>query len=129
MSPTHAAVWLDHHEAHVFEVDPVTFNVSTVEAARHVPRHPRSEARPRNHPDDAPRFFRDIVTALAGATQVLVVGPSTAKIHFADFVREHARQLHVVGVETVDHPTANQIAAYVRQYFAVPGASQGDMGE
>jgi stalled ribosome rescue protein Dom34 len=125
MSATHAAVWIDHHEAHVFHIDPSSFSAATVAAPQHVPRH--HEARPRNHPDDAPRFFRDVIAALDGASEVLVVGPSTAKIHFVDFVHEHATALRVVGMETVDHPTAKQLAAYVRHYFA-EGAARVDVG-
>lgn len=128
MASTHAAVWIDHHEAHVFLVDPSSFSESTVDAPHHVPRHPKSEAGARNHPDDLPRFFREVVSTLAGVTELLVVGPSTAKINFVDFVREHAPALRVVGVETVDHPTARQLAAYVRRYFATPHA-QPDMSE
>lgn len=120
-SSNHAAVWIDHHEAHVFCVDPSSFSASTVEAPHHLARHPRSQARVRNHPDDAPRFFREVVHALGSATEILVVGPSTAKLHFVAFVHEHAPSVRVVGMETVDHPTAKQLAAYVRRYFTVVG--------
>jgi stalled ribosome rescue protein Dom34 len=120
MSTTHAAVWIDHHEAHIFEVDPSSFDVSTVKAPHHVHRHPKSQAGDSNHPDDAPRFFREVVSALGSTTQVLVVGPSTEKKSFVDFVKGEARGLNVVGMETVDHPTDKQVAALVRQYFADP---------
>ena len=128
-SSNHAAVWIDHHEAHVFCVDPSSFSASTVEAPHHVPRHPKSQARLRNHPDDAPRFFREVVRALGSATEILVVGPSTAKINFVAFVREHAPAVRVVGMETVDHPTARQLAAYVRRYFAVAGEPLTNLDE
>jgi len=54
----------------------------------------------------------------------LVLGPSTAKLHFRDYVLEHASTLHftIVGVETVDHPTDKQLVAYVREYF--PGGAR-----
>jgi hypothetical protein len=116
-STTHLAVWIDHHKALIFRVDATSYSESAVEAPRHVLRHPKYQAGVRNHPDDAPRFFSDVLRALEPATEILVVGPSTAKINFADYVREHATAVRVVGVETVDHPTRNQIAAYVRRYF------------
>jgi len=128
-SANHAAVWIDHHEAHVFCVDPSSFSAATGEAPHHVPRHPKSQALVRNHPDHAPQFYRHVVRALAGATEILVVGPSTAKIHFVDFVREHAPAVRIVGMETVDHPSAKQLAAYLRRYFAASGAALADMGE
>ncbi|MDB4969025.1 MAG: hypothetical protein JWN44_4714 [Myxococcales bacterium] len=125
MATTHTAVWIDHHEAHVFQVDPSSFSVSTVLAPIHVLRHSKRERAERNHPDDAPRFFRDVVSALAPASQVLVVGPSTAKVNFVDFMHDHAKGVEVVGVETVDHPTDKQVAAFVRQYFGPTGGDHG----
>lgn len=118
MPPTHAAVWIDHYKAHLFFVDPSTFRASTVEAPRHEPRHPKSLTGEKNHPDDAPRFFREVLRELEGASRILIVGPSTAKINFARFVREQAPAVEVVGVEAVDHPTDRQLAAYVRLYFS-----------
>jgi hypothetical protein len=50
---------------------------------------------------------------------ILVVGPSTAKLHFLRLLHTHDRVLEsrIVGIETVDHPTDRQLAAYVRTYF------------
>ena len=113
------AVWIDHHEAHIFHVDPETFTLSTVKAPGHTFRHPRGEAPPHNHPDDEPRFFAAVAQALGGSDGVLVLGPADEKLHFRDYVGAHASTLgfSVVGVETVDHPTDRQVAAFVRHYF------------
>jgi stalled ribosome rescue protein Dom34 len=119
MSDHQVAIWIDQHEAHIFRVDNAVFETSTVHAPEHVRRHPQREAEPHNHPDDEPRFFSDVARAVMGADRVLVVGPSTAKLHFRDYVQSHEStlKLQIVGVETVDHPTDKQLAAYVRQYF------------
>jgi stalled ribosome rescue protein Dom34 len=124
MSHRESAVWIDHHEAHVFRVGEPAFAHSIVRAPQHVRRHPRREAQPHNHPDDERRFFRDVAQSLSESDKVLVLGPSTAKLHFRDYVLEHASTLHfsVVGVETLDRPTDKQLVAYVRQYFLTGGA-------
>jgi len=50
---------------------------------------------------------------------MLIVGPSTAKLEFLRYIEKHdsVRGPKVVGVETVDHPTDGQLAAYAKSYF------------
>ena len=115
----HAAVWIDHNEARIFHVEAETFDESTLHAPHHVARHPKSQTSDKYHPEEERRFFQDVVHALEGSNQILVVGPSTAKLHFLQYVHKHDQALEprIVGIETVDHPTDRQIAAYVRHYF------------
>jgi len=125
VSNRQVAVWIDNQQAHIFRVDSTAFEQSTVYAPEHVARHPQREARPHNHPDDERRFFAEVVQSLSGVDRVLILGPSIAKVHFRDYVLAHAAtaKLDIVGVEAVDHPTDNQIAAYVRQYFLEPSGT------
>jgi hypothetical protein len=64
---------------------------------------------------------------LEGAERVLVVGPSTAKLHFIRFASKDEPSLEprLVGVETVDHPTDRELVAYSKQYFAADDAMLG----
>jgi len=115
------AVWIDHDEAKIFHVEAETFDETTVHAPNHhVHRHPKDqETRIHEHPDDEHRFFRAIAGALAGADQVLLMGPSVTKLHFLRYAQRHDAILEprIVGVETADHPTDRQLVAHVRQYF------------
>jgi stalled ribosome rescue protein Dom34 len=115
------AVWIDKDEARVFHVTKANFDETTVQSpSQHVHRHPKDmETRTRNHPDDEPHFFHDVVATLAGAEEVLVVGPSMTKLHFLRYVQKHDPELdrRIVGVESADHPTDRQLAAHVRHYF------------
>ncbi len=117
----HAVVWIDHKEARIFEVDAAQVGGAVVKAAGpHIHRHPvDQEVRVRNHPDDEPRFFREVARALSADAQVLVVGPSTTKMHFLRYAHQHDRDLdgRIVGVETADHPTGPQLVAHLRNYF------------
>jgi hypothetical protein len=129
MGYRHTAVWIDHREAHVLSVEAETFTDTVIHAPEHVPRHPEREAPAHNHPDDEHRFFEQVAQSLRGATQILIVGPSLAKLHFRDYVLAHASTLSfgIAGVETVDHPTDKQLAAYVRQYFLSPDERRGSL--
>ena len=117
-----SAVWIDHHEARVFHVATATFDESIVKApTHHIHRHPKGPTDEHHHPDDLHHFFADVAKSLEGAEKVLLVGPSTAKLQFLRYLREHAHavELRVVGVETVDHPTDRQLLAHIKHHFGI----------
>ena len=120
MTNRHVAVWMDHQEARVFHVSPEGLDESTIHAPhKHIHRHPRGPEGYKEHADDAHQFFHELARALDDAGEVIILGPSTAKLQFIKYVHEHARSLEpkIVGVETVDHPTDPQLVAYARTYF------------
>jgi hypothetical protein len=97
---------------------PFVSDASPKSAHRYLRRHPSVTAE-RSHPADAQHYYRDVARALEDAAEILVVGPSTAKLEFIKYVHKHDHALEgrVVGVETVDHPTDGQLVAYARRYF------------
>ena len=115
------ALWIDHHEAKVFQLDGATSDKETIPSAKqHVHRHPKSqETRTHNHPDDEPWYFDQVIAALEGDDEILIVGPSVTKLHFLRYVQKHAPTVaaHVVGIESADHPTDKQLIAHIRHYF------------
>ncbi|MDP9149261.1 MAG: translational machinery protein [Myxococcota bacterium] len=116
----HVAVWIDHKEARVFHVSAEGADAVTIRAPHaHVHRHPRGPEGAHEHPEDAARFFREVARALDGAEEILIVGPSTAKLELVKYLHkhEHALEPKIVGIETVDHPTDGQLVAYVQRYF------------
>jgi stalled ribosome rescue protein Dom34 len=119
----HAAVFIDHHEAKVYHVDLDSFDEQTIASPHvHLHRHPKGAAEQPEHPDDVAHFFRDVAAALKDAEQILLVGPSTAKLQFVNYAKDEDRALaaKIVGVETLDHPTDGQLVAYAKKYFHVP---------
>ena len=123
----HAVVWIDQKEARIFEVDAEKVGqAEQVDAAivhapaRHIHRHANEEdVRVRNHPDDEPRYFGEVAQALKDHGQVLLVGPSMAKLHFFRYLQrhDHALEARIVGIESADHPTDAQLVAHMRHYF------------
>ena len=127
---THAVVWIDHQEARIFHVHPEMADESRVLSPQHhVHRHPKGRGEPREHPDDARRFFDDVANRLEGIDSVLVVGPASAKHEFITFAHETHPHLvaTIVGVEAADHPTGREIVAHARSYFNASDR-MGDVG-
>jgi len=116
-------VWIDHQEARIFDVAAEKPAATVVSAPKHqFHRHPKGPSSEHNHPSDAAHFFGDVTRALEGTRQILLVGPSSAKLQFLRFLGNHhpAVEARVVGIETVDHPTDGQLLAHAKSYFEVP---------
>jgi len=115
------AVWMDGTEAKLFHVFAEGFDETKVQSpTHHLHRHPKDDkTRTHNHPDDQRQFFGALADALKGAAQILILGPSVTKLLFLRYLQKNDPTLesHVVGMETVDHPTDRQIVAHVRHYF------------
>jgi stalled ribosome rescue protein Dom34 len=121
--PNHVAVWIDHREARVFVVATDHVEAQTIRLAQHLHRkNAQLAAGAREHPEDEKKFFHELCRALEGSAQILVVGPSTAKLDFVRYLHRHEASLEprIVGVETVDHPTDGQLVAYAKKYFGLP---------
>ena len=120
MKPCTMAIWIDEREAHVFHVDNESVKSAWARAPDHVLRHPRFEPALREPAQDDHRFFAAVAQSLAGAREVLVMGPSNVRFHFRDYIGARGATLsfRIVGVETVDRPTNKQVATFIRDYFA-----------
>jgi stalled ribosome rescue protein Dom34 len=118
---TPVAVWLDHREARVFQITTDAANAQTVRLAQHIHHKNPPKHGSREHPDDAKKFFSELCHALDGSGEILVLGPSTAKLAFIRYVHksQHTLEPRIAGVESVDHPTDGQLVAYARQYFGL----------
>ena len=120
MSHTHAVVWLDTREAHVFQ-----FNAEDVERQRIQANTPARRIHQKagivgsGHTHDDKAYFGEIVEALTGATEWLVTGPGAAKNEFVTYVEKHAPTLkgQLTGVEPMDHPTDGELLAHARTFF------------
>jgi len=121
MSIRHAAVWLDHQEAKVYHVDPETFERSDLHVTNHLRKPHKLGAAAESHRSIAEEhpFFDEIAKHLAGADEILVVGPANTKLEFVKFMKERHQDVarKIVGVEPSDHPSDGQLVAHVRRYF------------
>ena len=72
-----------------------------------------------NAPEDH-AYYQTVADAIKDAGEILIVGPSTAKLEFFKHLQTHAPAIaaRVVSVETVDHPTDGQLLKFARRHFA-----------
>ncbi len=120
MSHFHAVVWLDHSEAHVMHIAPDDVEKSVVHPAKpHRHLHSRSGTLGSGKLPEDKQYYHDVVEALQGAQEILVVGPAQAKLQLIKHMHAHDPAVadKVVGVESIDHPTDGQLVAYARKYF------------
>ena len=125
MSHTHAIVWIDHTLAHIISINPDDVENSVIKAAN-APQHLHSKrgAIGSGHAPEDQHYYHEVVDALRGTREILIVGPSNAKINLIKHIHNHDHDLivNIVGVETVDHPSDAQLLAYARQYFKAADA-------
>ncbi len=120
MSHYHAVVWLDHAQAHVMHISPDDVEKSIIHptsAHRHL--HARAGTTGSGRLPEDQHYYHEVALALAGAEEILVIGPGQAKLQLIKHIQTHdgALTAKVVGVETVDHPSDGQVVAYARKYF------------
>ena len=116
MSTFHAVVWLDHTTAHVLQFDPAHVESQTVKARS---QHTRAHANATHGHKTEREYYDHVAQALAGVQEVLVVGPGQARTEFVAHCEAHRKDLaaRIVGTESADHPTDNQLVALARRYF------------
>ncbi len=116
----HAVVWLDHSEAHVLHFNADAAENKVIRAhSKHQHLHSRSGTVGHGHAAEDQNYYRAVAQALANAAEILIVGPSTAKLALIKHLHKHDPAIahKVVGVESVDHPSDGQLLAYARRYF------------
>jgi stalled ribosome rescue protein Dom34 len=116
----HAVVWIDHHEARVFHFSP-TDVARLVLHPDHPTRHIHHKANSigSGHAAEDHEFLQAVAQSIADAGEVLVTGPANAKTELVKHISRHDPQLMkiIVGIETVDHPSDEQLVAHARKYF------------
>jgi len=120
MGTFHVAVWIDHNEAKVYQIEEHSFTEETLRAPKHhVHKHPKGVAWEKSHPTDLVTFFHGVAEALEGAGEILITGPAKAKLELMRHIHSHhpALEKKVVGIETADHPTDGQLVKHARAYF------------
>ena len=113
MTLFHAVVWIDHQSAQILQFDAEHVQASKIKTHTHHTRQHGSTVRTEHE------FFGQVCDALAGISEVLITGPHTAQADMRHYVDKHRPQVaaQIVGYETVDHPSDNQLVAMARQYF------------
>jgi stalled ribosome rescue protein Dom34 len=120
MSHYHCVVWIDHHQAHVIEFNPDDAQASIVHPkSKHEHLHHKRGVIGSGKAPESHAYYESVANAIRDAGEILIVGPSTAKLEFFKHLHTHQPDIaaRVVSVETVDHPTDGQLLKFARRHF------------
>jgi stalled ribosome rescue protein Dom34 len=120
MPHSHAVVWLDFKEAHVFRFSPDDVHKERIQAHNPYRKvHHKAGAIGAGHAHSDREFFAQIAEALEGVTEWLLVGPGYAKNDFLHHIEANAPALkdRLVAVEPMDHPTDGELIESARSFF------------
>ena len=124
-----AGVWIDHKEAIiVFAATGADTAEETKKMQSGMEKHVRysgreasegisEDHRDRQYATHLNQYYDDVITQLHDATSILIFGPGEAKGEFKKRLEHKGPDARIVGVETTDKMTDNQIAAKVREHY------------
>jgi stalled ribosome rescue protein Dom34 len=120
MSHYHAVVWIDHQKATSWQFTADEQQKTMVEAQdQHQRVHRRGSAHGGHKAAADHDFFDEVAKSLAGAKEVLVIGPAQTKAEFATYLKEKHPLVaqYIVAVESADHPSESEVLDHARKHF------------
>lgn len=120
MSLNHAVVWIDHREAHVIQFNADASESEVIKTkSKHKQVHQKAGVLGSGHNSADQNYLHQVIQAVSGATEILIVGPGSAKLELFKHAHSHDTKVSekIVGIETVDHPTDGQLLAHAKKYF------------
>lgn len=109
----HAVLSIDHQSAQILQFDDEHVLTQKVHAHSHHTRQHASAVRTGHE------YFAEVCSALDGIAEVLVAGSKTATTDFRRYLEKHRPEVagRIVGYETIDRPSDNQLVAMARKVF------------
>lgn len=113
MTLFHAVIWIDHQQAQVLQFDAEQVQARKIKAHSHPTGQHGSAVRTQHE------FYGQVCDDVADIPELLVTGSRQSQADFRHYVEKHRPALikHILGWETVDHPTDNQLVALARKQF------------
>ena len=124
-----AGVWIDHREAIiVFAATGADTTEETIKVESDMEKNSRysgraasegvaEDQRDRQYAVHLDQYYDEVIAQLGDATAILIFGPGEAKGEFKKRLEHKRMGERIVGVETTDKMTDNQIAAKVREHY------------
>ena len=124
-SPIHAVVWLDFHQAKIFLLKAQDIEARRVAADtpdRQI--HHKAQVRGSGHVRDDRTYFEAILAAVEEADSWMIAGPGGTKMDLEKYLDGHGEELKkkLVGVESMDHPTAAELLKQAGKMIASTAA-------
>ena len=126
-------LWIDHRKAVIVtienEVEVIReiqsnlekhfrFSTGTRTKGPNAPKVSTAEGmRDRQFTDHLDNYYDGIISFIRGAEAIWIIGPGEAKVEFKNPLIREGLEGKIVGVDTVDKMTDQQISAKVRDHF------------
>lgn len=109
-------IWLDSEHAKIFKI-----SASGVEPSHldHHTIHPDGRHHDAHKHDAEEKFFQELTKKIGSTEELLIFGAGVAKNHLKTYIEKHNANLakHIVGVETLDRMSDNQILEASRKFL------------
>ncbi|TFW08127.1 hypothetical protein E4K72_08190 [Oxalobacteraceae bacterium OM1] len=122
MSFHQSVVWVSQEKAHVMHLDPSSPTAKTmvIQSQHQLDRlaHKKHATGGRLH-HEAEQFYEQVSLALWGTSEVLVVGPDTAKDELVDHIRRCNMPLaeRILHVEARTRHTDQELMEFAQEFF------------
>lgn len=110
-------IWIDSEHAKIFNIS--ASGVKKKLLKRHEV-HPNGAHHDTHKHNAEEHFFHEVAMGVGDVEELLVFGSGLAKTHFKTHLEKHHHHelfKHLVGVETLDHLSDNQILEAARKFF------------
>ncbi|WP_293348165.1 MULTISPECIES: hypothetical protein [unclassified Microcoleus] len=131
---TKTGLWIDHRKASILTItEKGEETKQIVSEAEKQPRRsgdsplkgsyesyqvPADDSRQRYFTGELNIYYDEVIALICDAEYILIFGPGEAKDELKKRLESNNLGGRIVGIETVDKMTDNQIAAKIRQHFA-----------
>ncbi|SNT53974.1 hypothetical protein SAMN05216374_4750 [Tardiphaga sp. OK246] len=123
----HVIVWIDYSQARIFHLG-ISDNDGLVLYPHSSARRVRHQANStiRGHVDPKALYFAQITEVIREGSDILILGPSTAKVELARYIRKRSSETadRIVALEAADRLTDDDLLAYGRVYFRMSSAGE-----
>ena len=117
-------IWMDHSIAHLMEFTNKHFEIKTIESKLKNDEKPENLSEPESIIHNKKGgllldYYKKLSEAVKDYEQVILFGPTNAKIEFFDVISEDIRFLKIkFEIKNTDKMTQNQQHEFVQQYFS-----------
>ncbi|MFZ1978942.1 MAG: hypothetical protein WAV76_13400 [Bacteroidota bacterium] len=120
-----AGLWIDFKKAVIFILTDEGASIKrilsepndTVSSYGGVQKEPIKESIDKQSPDYLNIYYDEVLSHIRDAESILIFGPGEAKVELKKRLEKVKLHRNIVGMETVDKMTDNQIVTKVRQHF------------
>ena len=120
MTFRHCVVWLDHFRATVIALSrDASEELEITSDTEDKQLHRKSGPQGSGHMHDDLDFFERLAIHIETIPEILITGPSTARVAFVRFLGERFPHVasRVSGVDAMDHPSSGELLAHARKRF------------